>query len=70
MIYSVLFGGRNLFMKLVGLYIASAFISLFVFLLNIASSVSYEANNSYKLLIKLFALKEKMSITKTVRIKV
>ncbi len=69
-IYSVVFGGRSLYMKLVGLYVALVFISFFVFLLNIASSVSYEANNSYKLLIKLFALKKKLSVTKTVRIKV
>jgi hypothetical protein len=69
-IYSVLFGRLNIFLNLVGLYIVLTFISLLVFLLNIASSVSYEANNSYKLLIKLFALNEKLIITKTIRIKV
>jgi hypothetical protein len=69
-IYSVLFGRLNIFLNLVGLYIVLTFISLLVFLLNIASSVSYEANNSYKLLIKLFALNEKLIITKTIGIKV
>jgi hypothetical protein len=69
-IFAVLFGGLNIFLNLIGVYILLTFISLFVFLLNIASSVSYEANNSYKLLNKLFALNKKLIITKTMRIKV
>jgi hypothetical protein len=69
-IFSVLFGGKNIFLKLVGLYFVLMFILLLVFLLNIASSISYEANNSYKLLIKLFALNVKLNITKTNKIKV
>jgi len=69
-IFTVLFGRINIFLKLVGLYSVLTFISLLVFLLNIASSISYEANNSYKLLIKLFALNVKLNITKTNKIKV
>ncbi len=69
-IFSVLFGGTNIFLKLVGYYFVLIFIMLLVFLLNIASSISYEANNSYKLLIKLFALNGKLNITKTYTIKV
>jgi hypothetical protein len=69
-IFTVLFGRINIFLKLVGLYSVLIFMSLLVFLLNIASSISYEANNSYKLLIKLFALNGKLNINKTDKIKV
>ncbi len=52
--FESIFGKMNLFFKIIFLYASCTTFSLLMILINTASSVSFEANKSYKLLNKLF----------------
>jgi hypothetical protein len=52
--FVAIFGKLNFFFKIVIIYASSIVFLFLVILINSASSVSFEANKSYKLLNKLF----------------
>ncbi len=54
LLFESLFGKMSLFHKIILFYASIAFFLLLIILINTASSVSFEANKSYKLLNKLF----------------
>jgi hypothetical protein len=53
-LFESIFGKFNFIFKMVLFYVACTFFSLLMILINTASSVSFEAKKSYKLLNKLF----------------
>jgi hypothetical protein len=53
-LFQSIFGKMNFFMKMILFYGSCLVFSLLMILMNTASSVSFEANKSYKLLNKLF----------------
>jgi hypothetical protein len=53
-LFESLFGKMNLFFKIILFYASIVFFLLLIILINTASSVSFEAKKSYKLLNKLF----------------
>jgi hypothetical protein len=68
-LFESIFGEMNLFFKIVFFYGSSNFSLLLIALINTSSSVSFEANKSYKLLNKLFITKNK-ELSIRMRIKV
>jgi hypothetical protein len=68
-LFESIFGKMSLFFKIILIYGSSNFSLLLIILINSASSVSFEANKSYKLLNKLFITKNKQ-LSIRVRIKV
>jgi hypothetical protein len=58
-LFESIFGEISLYFKIVLFYGSSVFSLLLIILINTASSVSFEANKSYKLLNKLFVTKNK-----------
>jgi len=69
-LYNALFGGLDTNQRIFYFYIALIFVVLLIFILNTASSVSSEANKSYKLLNKLFVFSSRSKISRTKQIKV
>jgi hypothetical protein len=67
--FEAIFGKMNLFLKIILFYASSIFFLLLIILINTASSVSFEANKSYKLLNKMFITNNKQ-ISIRMRIKV
>jgi hypothetical protein len=57
--FEAIFGKMNLFFKTIFFYGSSAFFLILIILINAASSVSFEANKSYKLFNKLFIVNNK-----------
>jgi hypothetical protein len=53
-LFESIFGKMNLFFKMILFYASCSAFSLLIIVINTASSVSFEANKSYKLLNKLF----------------
>jgi hypothetical protein len=68
-LFQSIFGKSDLFIKMILFYISCSQLSLLMILLNTASSVSFEAKKSYKLLNKLFITHNKQ-ISIRMRIKV
>jgi hypothetical protein len=68
-LFESIFGEMSLFFKIIVFYGSTNFSLLLVVLINTASSVSFEANKSYKLLNKLFITKNKQ-LSIRMRIKV
>jgi hypothetical protein len=68
-LFQSIFGKSDLFIKMILFYISCSEFSLLMILLNTASSVSFEAKKSYKLLNKLFITHNKQ-ISIRMRIKV
>jgi hypothetical protein len=68
-LFEAIFGKMNIFMKFALFYGSSLLFLLLMILINTASSVSFEANKSYKLLNKLF-ITNKKQISIRMRIKV
>jgi hypothetical protein len=64
-LYCALFIKMNLIYKLILLYLSFLFITLFVFIANMASSVNSEANKSYKLLNEIIILNNKSYLLPT-----
>jgi hypothetical protein len=58
-LFEAIFGNMNLIFNLYFFYISSVLFLLMIVLINTASSVSFEANKSYKLLNKLFITNNK-----------
>jgi hypothetical protein len=58
-LFEALFGKMGYFFKIFLFYGKNMFFMLLIILMNIASSVSFEANKSYKLLNKLFKINNK-----------
>jgi hypothetical protein len=57
-LFESIFGEMSLFFKIILFYGSSNFSILLIILINTASSVSFDANKSYKLLNKLFITKK------------
>jgi hypothetical protein len=68
-LFQSIFGKINFFFKMILFYVSCSLFSLLMILINTASSVSFEANKSYKLLNKLFITYNKQ-ISIRMRIKV
>jgi hypothetical protein len=68
-LFEAIFGKMNFFMKVALFYGSSLLFLLLMILINTASSVSFEANKSYKLLNKTFIINNKQ-ISIRMRIKV
>jgi hypothetical protein len=69
LLFQSIFGKSNFFMKMILFYVSCSAFSLLMILINTASSVSFEAKKSYKLLNKLFITYNKQ-ISIRMRIKV
>jgi hypothetical protein len=69
-LFESLFGKMSLFFKILMLYFSGIIFVLLIILINTASSVSFEANKSYKLLNKLFITNNKKQISIHIKIKV
>jgi hypothetical protein len=69
-LFESIFEKMSLFFKLLMLYYSSIVFLLLIILINTASSVSFEANKSYKLLNKLFITNNKKQISIRIKIKV
>jgi hypothetical protein len=68
-LFEAVFGKISIFFKMIVIYFSSSLFLLLMILINTASSVSFEANKSYKLLNKLFVFNKKQ-ISIRMRIKV
>ncbi len=69
LLFQSIFGKMNFFLKMILFYCSCSAFSLLMILINTASSVSFEANKSYKLLNKMFITYNKQ-ISIRMRIKV
>jgi hypothetical protein len=69
-LFESLFGKMSLFFKILMLYFSGIIFVLLIILINTASSVSFEANKSYKLLNKLFITYNKKQFSIRIKIKV
>ncbi len=69
-LFEAVFGKMNLFFKIIMFYVSIVIFLLLMILINTASSVSFEANKSYKLLNKLFITIDKNRISIAIKIKV
>jgi hypothetical protein len=69
LLFQSMFGKMSLFFKIILIYGWSLLFVLLIILINTASSVSFEANKSYKLLNKLFITKNRQISIRT-RVKV
>ena len=65
-LFQSIFGKMNFFLKMVLFYCSCSAFSLLMLLMNTASSVSFEANISYKLLNKLFITYNKQISIRTI----
>jgi uncharacterized membrane protein len=68
-LFEAIFGKMNFFMKVALFYGSSLLFVLLMILINTASSVSFEANKSYKLLNKSFITNNKQ-VSNSMKIKV
>jgi hypothetical protein len=64
-VFQSIFGKMNLFFKIILIYGSNILFLLLIVLINSASSVSFEANKSYKLLNKLFITKNRQISIRT-----
>jgi hypothetical protein len=69
-LFESIFEKMSLFFKIIMLYFSGIIFVLLIILMNTASSVSFEANKSYKLLNKLFITNNKKQISIRIKIKV
>jgi hypothetical protein len=69
-LFEAIFGKMSLFFKMIMFYASIGFFLLLIILINTASSVSFEAKKSYKLLNKLFITIDKNKVSITIKIKV
>jgi hypothetical protein len=69
LLFQTIFGKMNFFLKLISFYCSGSTFSILMILINTTSSVSFEANKSYKLLNNLFITHNKQ-ISIRMRIKV
>jgi hypothetical protein len=69
-LFETVFGKMNFFFKMIAFYISNTLFLLLIILINTASSISLEANKSYKLFNKLFITIDKKKISFSNKIKV
>jgi hypothetical protein len=69
-LFEAIFGKMSFFFKIIMFYASIVIFLLLIIVINTASSVTFEANKSYKLLNKLFITIVKIRISITIKIKV
>jgi hypothetical protein len=68
-LFETVFGKMNFFFKMLAFYISNTLFLLLIILINTASSISLEANKSYKLLNKLFiTIDKKISFSNKIKV--